>query len=172
MLTKNVEEALNKQIGYEAYASNSYLSMASWCDQEGLRGCTAFFYEQSEEERMHMLKIVKYVNQAGGYAKISAIEPPAENYQSIKHVFETALKQEQEVSKQINNLVELSFQTKDFATYHFLQWYVQEQLEEETLFNTILDIIRIGGEEEKSLLLIDNEISKIRSQVEDPGGES
>jgi ferritin len=170
MLTKNVEEALNKQIGYEAYASNSYLSMASWCDQEGLRGCTAFFYEQSNEERMHMLKIVKYVNQTGGHAKISAVEPPAETYQSVKDVFEKALRQELEVSQQINQLVELSFQAKDFATYNFLQWYVQEQIEEETLFNAILDIIRIGGQEAKSLLLIDNEISKIRSQIQGPAG--
>lgn len=166
MLNKKILDALNEQIEYEAYASSSYLAMASWCEKEGLRGCTGFFYEQSGEEREHMLKIIRYINGAGGHAVIPAVEEPQAEYKSIKDVFETSLKQEQGVSKQIYKLVELSFNTKDFGTYHFMQWYVAEQLEEENLFKMTLDIIRIAGEEERSLLLIDNEIAKVRASAE------
>jgi len=165
MLTKKVEKALNEQIGYEGYASSSYLSMASWCEKEGLRGCTAFFYEQAAEEREHMLKLVRYINGAGGHAHVPAIKEPPATYKSIKHIFELSLEQERDVTKQINKLVELTFGAKDFTSYNFLQWYVEEQLEEETLFNSILDIIKLAGKEEKSLLLIDNEISKVRSEL-------
>lgn len=165
MLTKKVEEALNHQIAYEAYASSSYLSMASWCEVQGLRGATAFFYAQSAEERVHMLKIIRYINIAGGHALIPAVKEPANAYKSLKDVVETSLHQEQDVTKQINKLVELSFEAKDFATHHFLQWYVAEQLEEENLFTTILNIIKLGGkDEQRSLLIIDNEIAKIRGE--------
>lgn len=164
MLTKKVEAALNGQIVYEAYASSSYLSMASWCDTQGMRGAAKFFYTQSDEERVHMLKIVHYINTANGHALVPAIKEPAHTYKSFQDVFEISLAQEEEVTKQINNLVELSFDVKDFATHNFLQWYVKEQLEEENLFHTILNVIKLGGKEERSLLLIDNEISKIRAE--------
>ena len=164
MLTKKVEEALNKQVANEAYASNSYLSMASWCDKEGLRGCAAFFYEQSDEERVHMLKLAKYVNLVGGHALISDIKAPPAEYKSVKQVFEMALDQEMDVTKQINKLVELSFDTKDFASFNFLQWFIEEQVEEENLFRTILNIIKISGDDEKALLFIDNEIARVRGE--------
>ena len=163
MLNKRVEKTLNDQIAKEAYASNSYLAMASWCEQKGLRGCTAFFYGQSDEERQHMLKLIKYVNDSAGEAVIDAITQPKSDYKSIKDIFETSLKQERAVTASINNLVELAFTTKDHATYNFLQWYVSEQHEEESLFKTILDIINLGEEDKQSLLLVDIEIGKIRA---------
>lgn len=171
MLNKKIIDALNKQIEYEAYAASSYLAMASWCEREGLRGCSEFFYEQSSEEREHMLKIVRYINGAGENAVIPAIEKPRGEYKSLKDIFETSLKQEQDVSKQIYKLVEQSFELRDFGTNHFMQWYVAEQLEEENLFRLTLDILRIAGKEDQSLLLIDNEIAKLRSSAEKPGDE-
>ena len=165
MIHKQIEEAINEQVANEAYASSSYLSMASWCEITGLRGAAAFFYQQSDEERVHMLKMVKYVNEAGGHALIPVIKEPPVTYKSINEAFEIALKQEQGVTKQINKLVDLSLQSKDYASFHFLQWFVEEQLEEEKLFRTILDVIKLGSADPRSsLLLIDNEITKIRGE--------
>ncbi len=166
MLTKKIAAALNDQMVKEAFASNSYLSMASWCDDQGLRGCAEFFYAQSNEEREHMFKIVKYINESEGHAHIPSIKEPLCKYKSIKEVFELSLEQEKEVSKLINKLVELALGDKDYATNNFLQWFVAEQHEEEQLFRSILDIIRLAGSEGKNLLIIDNEVLKIRSRKE------
>lgn len=166
MLGKKIEKALNEQIALEAYASSSYLAMASWCETRGFRGATRFFYAQSDEERMHMLKLVKYVNSSGGQAKIPALEEPEATYKILKNTFEVALKQEQGVSESINHLVELTFNTKDYATHNFLQWYVKEQHEEESLFKSILDVFSLAGADERSLLILDNEIMKIRAEFE------
>ena len=166
MLTKKIESALNDQIVMEAYASNSYLAMASWCEVKGFRGATKFYYAQSEEERIHMLKLVKYVNASGGHANITSVEGPERAYKTLRETFETALKQERGVSSSINNLVELTFNQKDYTTHNFLQWYVQEQHEEENLFKTILDIFTLAGTDGKSLIIVDNEIMKIRAEIE------
>ena len=165
MLEKKIEDALNKQIAYEAYASNSYLSMASWCEKEGLRGSALFLYGQSEEEREHMMKIIKYVNTAGGHAKVSPLKEPLYHYDSLSHVFELAFEHETHVTKQINQLAELTLNNKDYTSFHFLQWFLEEQVEEENLFRTILDIIKHGGKDARSLLMIDNEIGKMRETV-------
>ena len=167
MLSKRVEKALNDQIAKEAYASNSYLAMASWCETKGLRGCTSFFYKQADEERQHMLKLIKYVNASGGGATIPALAQPKEHYDSINDLFDISLKQERDVTDSINKLVELSFSAKDHASYNFLQWYVSEQHEEEGLFKTILDIINLGGKDSRSLLLVDLEIGKIGTSEDD-----
>ena len=164
MIHKKIEEAVNEQIANEAYASSSYLSMASWCEKQGLRGAAGFFYQQSDEERVHMLKMVKYVNEAGGHALVSMIKEPPSSYKSINEAFEIALDQERSVTKQINKLVDLSLETKDYASFHFLQWFVEEQLEEEKLFRLILDVIKLAGKDPRSLLLVDNEIAKIRGE--------
>lgn len=166
MLSKKIETALNDQIAKEAYASSSYLSMASWCEVKGLRGCAGFFYAQSQEEREHMLKLIKYVNEAGGHAVIPAINEPLAHYKSVTHVFEVSLSQEMDVTKSINRLVELTFSSKDYASFNFLQWYVAEQHEEENLFTSALNILSLAGKEEKSLIIVDNEIAKLKSKEE------
>src|SRR5206468_3734847 len=99
------------------------------------------------------------------HAVIPVIKEPPATYKSVTEAFEIALKQEQGVTKQINNLVDLALENKDYASFHFLQWFVEEQMEEEKLFRTILDVIKLGGADPRSsLLLIDNEIAKIRGQ--------
>ena len=162
MLSKKIEAALNEQIAREAYAANYYLAMASWCEKGGLRGCAGFMYEQSEEELEHMMKLFRYVNAAGGHSLVSAIKEPPPTYKSISHVFELALEHEIGVTKSINKLVELCFDEKDYSSFNFLQWYVSEQHEEEKLFNSILDVIKIAGTDGRGLLLLDNEIAKLR----------
>ena len=163
MLSKKIEAALNDQIAKEAYASNYYLAMASWCEKTGLRGTAAFFYEQSAEELEHMMKLLRYVNAAGGHGHVSAVKEPANTYKSVSQVMELALAHEISVTKSINKLVELCFSEKDYSSFNFLQWYVAEQHEEERLFTAILDIIRITGTEGRGVYFIDNEIGKLRS---------
>ena len=166
MLSAKIEKALNEQIVKEDYAARSYLAMASWCEKSGLRGCAGFLYQQSKEELEHMMKLFRYVNAAGGHALVSVLKEPANTYKSISYVFQLALEHEIGVTKSINKLVELCLTEKDYSSFNFLQWYVSEQHEEEKLFNSILDVIKIAGTDGKGLLLIDNEISKLRDTGE------
>ena len=165
MLSKKIETALNGQIANEAYASSVYLAMACWCERKGLRNATAFFYEQSAEERMHMLKLVKYINDSGGNVKISAVKEPPAKFKSLKEIFEISFAQEAEYTKAFYKLVEISLDAKDFTTHSFLQWFVNEQHEEECLFQSLLDLLKLTGEESKNLLLVDIEIAKVRAAV-------
>jgi ferritin len=163
MLSKNVEKALNAQLAKEAYAANSYLAMATWSETQGYKGASDFFYGQSDEEREHMMKFVKYINASGGHALVPALKEPAQKYDSLKATFEVSLAQEQDVTKSIHELVTLSQETKDYATLHFLQWFVAEQHEEECLFQSILDMFKIS--EGKNMLLLDREIARTREQA-------
>ena len=162
MISAKIADALNEQIAKEAYAASYYLSMASWCETSGLRGCTAFFYEQSEEETEHMMKLFRYVNAAGGHAIAPDVKEPPRTYKSIAQIFELGLEHEINVTKSINKLVELCFGAKDYASFNFLQWYVSEQHEEENLFRSILDLVKITGADSRSLIFLDNEITRIR----------
>lgn len=164
MLNKKIEKELNGQIAREAHASSSYLSMASWCETQGLRGSASFFYTQSQEERVHMLKLVKYVNESRGHALIPALKEPKTEFKSLHEVFELSLEQERDVTKSINHLVELTFSSKDYASFNFLQWYVAEQHEEESLFAAILDLLNLAGKDGRSLLIVDGEIAKMHTK--------
>ncbi len=171
MLSEKIQEALNAQITLEATASANYLAMASWCDREGLNGCAAFFYAQSDEERMHMLKIVHYVNEMDGHALIPAVAKPQSEFESIQKIFQTVYEQEQEVTASINNLMSMSQNEHDHATTVFLQWYVAEQREEEAQVRDILDKIKLIGAGSQSLYYIDKELERINKQreaTEDP----
>lgn len=164
MLSVKVQSALNQQIAEEDYAAHYYLAMASWCDKSGLSGSSKFLYAHAEQEKQHMMKLFKYVNDAGGHAIVQAVKEPPAKFKSISNVFELTLAQEKNVTKSINALVDLCLSEKDYSTFNFLQWYVAEQHEEERLLNSILDLIKIAGVEGRGLFLIDKEIEK-RSQT-------
>src|SRR5687767_1276482 len=106
MLSKKIQDALIKQIAEENFASFYYLSMASWCDKAGLQGCARFLYGHSEAERVHMMKLFRYVNDAGGHAIVQAVKAPPANFKSVTDVMELILKHERHVTKAINDLVE------------------------------------------------------------------
>ncbi len=170
MLSKNMEKALNDQIRIEAESSQVYLSMASWAEVKGLEGISLFMYKQSDEERMHMLKLVKYVNERGGQSVISALTEPKAVYDSFQKMFEDLYEHEIFVSKSINELVHVALQEKDYATHNFLQWYVAEQMEEEALARTILDKINLIGNDKSGLYLFDRDVQQItvESAAADP----
>jgi len=160
MLSKTLQEALNRQVQMEAQSSQAYLAMASWAEiQPGLEGVTEFFYNQSEEERVHMLKLIRYINERGGYAVISTLEQPMVTFPSLKKMFDEFLNHELNVSNSINELVDLALQEKDFATHNFLQWYVSEQLEEERTARTLNDKLELIGEDRGGLYLFDRDMA-------------
>jgi ferritin len=170
MLSKNLEEALNKQVAYEAASAHTYLAMASWSDiQPGLEGVAGFFYQQSEEERMHMLKLVKYINERGGYAVVPELKQPETKFKSLKKVFEAFFQSEKSVSESINELVNLALKEKDYATHNFLQWYVAEQMEEESLARKLNEKLELIGEDKSGLYLFDRDILSYRANSENKG---
>jgi ferritin len=165
MLSKTVAEALNKQVQMEAESSQAYLAMASWAEiQPGLEGVTSFFYTQSEEERMHMLKLMKFINERGGFAVVPSLEQPMLTFTSLKKLFDEFLKHELKVSDSINELVHLCLNEKDYATHNFLQWYVNEQMEEERTARTLNDKLEMIGEDRSGLYLFDRDIMGARSE--------
>ncbi|WP_313807549.1 ferritin [Flavobacterium sp.] len=158
MLTKTIQTAINDQIKIEADSSQIYLAMASWAEVQGFEGISAFMYKQSDEERMHMLKLVKYANQRGGEAKIPNVIEPVLDCSSFKALFTQLYEHEVKVSASINELVHISLSEKDYATHNFLQWYVSEQIEEEATARTILDKINLIGDDKGGLYLFDNDM--------------
>ena len=167
MLSKRMQEALNEQIRIEAESSQVYLAMASWAEiQPGIDNVTSFFYQHSDEERMHMLKMIHFVNERGGFATIPALEQPPLTFPSIKHAFQALLKHEEFVSQSINKLVDISLEEKDYATHNFLQWYVAEQIEEEALARTMNDKLELIGDDKGGMYLFDKDILTISMESE------
>ncbi len=161
MLSKKIEEALNKQVTIEAESSQVYLAMASYAENLGFEGVSQFMYAHSDEEREHMLKLIKFINERGGHAKVSELSAPPTEFGSFKDMFQNLFNHEVMVSKTINDLVDVSLQEKDYATHNFLQWYVSEQIEEEALARNILDKINLIGDDKSGFYLFDNDIKQL-----------
>jgi ferritin len=170
MISKNIEKAIIDQITAEEHSSRIYLSMASWCEVNGFPGAAIFLYDHADEERMHMLKLVHYLNDRGGYAISEALEQPPFEFKSLKHVFEEVLKHEIYITGRINDLVKLSMKENDFTTANFLQWYVTEQIEEESLARSILDKFNLAEGAKGGLFHIDKELESMAA-AEAAGGE-
>jgi ferritin len=161
MLSSKVSNALNKQIELEASSSQYYLAMASWAETQGLNGVAGFLYTHADEERMHMLKLIKFVNERGGQGIVPALEQPPIKFKSVKSVFEEILKHEVKVTNEINKLVETTLKKKDYTTHNFLQWYVSEQIEEEALARQIVDKMKLISEDKSGLYFFDRDLESI-----------
>lgn len=160
-----VEKALNEQIEKEGQSSQFYLAMASWAEVQGLNGTSQFMYKQSDEERFHMLKLVKFVNERGGKAVIPGFSTPPTEFDSVLNVFELLLSHEIKITESINDLVEVCLEEKDYPTHNFIQWYLSEQLEEEASARTILDKVKLIGEDKAGLYLFDRDLENSTIQV-------
>lgn len=160
-LLEETEILLNKQIELEAVSSAIYLSMASWCETKGYENSSNFLYKHTDEERMHMMKIFRYVNEAGGHALQPEIKDIPHDFKSLRKVFEEVLDHEIFITKSIHTLVDHCQSKRDFTTFNFLQWYVTEQREEEILARRILELFDIIGEDGLGLWTIDLEIGKL-----------
>ena len=164
MLGKKVEDALNDQVALESFSSAQYLAMASWLENLGFEGTATYLYQQSDEERIHMLKLFHYINDAGGKAIASGIEKPIQEFESLQDVFSKIFAQEQKVTASIHHLLNLAYEEKDHTTHNFLQWYVSEQLEEEATFRSILDKLRIIGDNGGVLYMFDKDMRDLVTQ--------
>ncbi len=171
MLSKKIEQALNNQIELEASSSNYYLAMASWAEVQGLTGVATFLYGHSDEERMHMTKLIQFVNERGGHGIVPTLKAPPAKYKSVGEVFETILSHETKVSQSINELVDLCLKEKDYSTQSFLQWYVTEQIEEEALARTNVDKLRLMGGEKAALYFFDRDLADARAKMAKGGGK-
>lgn len=149
-LSKSIATALNAQITTEAHASQIYLSYAAWTAKQGFNGISHFLFRHAQEERNHMMKIIEYILKRGGEVQIAAIPAPEEDPTSINACFEKLLKHEIDNTKSIYKLVKISFDEEDWATWNMMQWFVKEQIEEETIVMNLLDKIKIAGGEKAS----------------------
>lgn len=155
MISKKVEDAINVQIKNEEHSSRIYMAMASYCETNGYRGAAEFLYKQSDEERMHMLKFIKFLNDRGGYARLNSLDMPHAEFTSLLEVFQHVLKHEEFITSAINQLYEITINEKDYTTGNFLQWYINEQIEEESTAHTILDQIKLVGDDKAGMFHID-----------------
>lgn len=162
MLSKSMQNALNEQVRIEAESSQLYLAMASWAEiQPGIDNTAEFFFRHSNEEREHMLKLLHFINERGGFAVIPALPQPQLTFPSLNHAFKQLLEHEIMVSNSINNLVDIALSEKDFATHNFLQWYVAEQIEEEALARILNDKLELIGEDKSGLYLFDRDVLNV-----------
>ncbi len=160
MLNKKIESILNTQVEKEGYSSSLYLAMASWAEVNGYGGIAGWLYQQSGEERIHMLKIIAYVNERGGHAVVPSFNQPPVNQKSVSKMFEDILKHEQFISQSINEIVASCIEEKDYTTHSWIQWFVNEQIEEEAQVQKILDKLSLVGE--NNLYLLDRDIMSFR----------
>jgi len=158
MLSSKIEKALNNQIEIEAASSQFYLAMASWAETQGLNGTANFLFLHSDEERMHMLKLMRFVNERGGKAIVPALKQPPKTFKNVTQIFEELLSHEVMVTKEINNVVDVCLQEKDYTTHNFMQWYVSEQIEEEALARTIMDKLNMIGSDKSGMYLFDRDL--------------
>jgi ferritin len=167
MLKKKIEDICNRQVEREGYSSNLYLAMASWAENNGLSGVAAWMYSQSDEERIHMLKFIKYINERDGKAVMPAFKKPATEFKSVEDVFIEVLKHEEFVTASINEIVALTLEEKDFNTHNFLQWFVMEQVEEEASVRIVLDKLRLVGK--NNMYEFDRDILGLRKPAANAG---
>jgi len=159
MINKTVEKAINDQIREEENSSRIYLAMASWCDSNGFPGAAGFFYRQTQEERFHALKFIQYVNERGGHAKLQAMPEPSNKYESLFEIFKETLKHEEFITACINKLYEVVSNEKDFTTQTWLQFFITEQIEEESTVRGILDKFELIGNDKGGFYMLDNELA-------------
>jgi len=161
MLKKKIEDICNRQVEREGYSSNLYLAMASWAENNGLSGVAQWLYTQADEEKIHMLKFIKYINERGSKAVMPAFKKPPEDYKSVEEMFMEVLKHEEFVTASINEIVALTMEEKDFNTHNFLQWFVMEQVQEETSVRIILDKLKLVGK--NNMYQFDRDIMTLRT---------
>ncbi len=147
LIGERMNQALNEQVGRELGASNQYINIAAYFDRESLPELAGFFFRQSDEEREHALRFVRYILDAGGRMEVPAIEAPPSGFASAEAAVQQALDWELEVTRQINALMDLAIQENDHTTQQFLRWFVEEQLEEVSTMEELLGVVRRAGED-------------------------
>jgi ferritin len=144
-LSATLAKALNNQMTNEAHNAQIYLAYASWASDNGYDGIANFLFRHANEERNHMMKFLEYILKRGGKVVVTAIPAPGPDPVNVNDCFEKVFKSEVENTSKIYAIVEMSMAEKDWATWNFMQWFVKEQTEEETLAMDLLNKIKVAG---------------------------
>ncbi|MCD6545757.1 MAG: ferritin [Thermotogae bacterium] len=160
MLKEKMADALNKQINEELYSAYLYLSMSAYFDSIGLKGFANWMMVQYKEEMDHAMKIYNYLLSQGESVKLLSLKEPPHKWDSPLHAFEETLKHEQHITQCINDLVDLAEELKDRPTYNFLQWYIDEQVEEEENDREIINKLKLIGDSHNGLFMLDRELAQ------------
>jgi len=158
MLSKKLEDAINEQIRVEFHSAYIYLSMSAYCETINFPGAASWLQAQNIEETEHGMKLFTFVNDRGGHAKLKELSQPQVHFDSLLDIFETSLNHEKNVSEKIYKLYELAIEEKDYPTQVMLQWFIQEQVEEEKTVSDIVENLKMAGSDSQALLLLDKEL--------------
>ncbi|HLC05409.1 MAG TPA: ferritin [Anaerolineales bacterium] len=169
LISETLSEAFNAQAGRELGASNQYINIATFFDVESLPELAAFFYRQSDEERMHALKFVHYVAEAGGEVALPTVPAPSGGIKTAEEAVKRALDWELEVTQQINSLMDQAIKENDHIAQDFLRWFVTEQLEEVSSMDQLLSVIRRAGQ--NGLLMVEQYLARAGAPAASPGAE-
>jgi len=156
-MDKNLVKEINTQLNFEIESAHVYLAMAGYVATLGLDGFENWFMIQYEEELAHAKKFINYLNERGERVNITGFETPRNDFDSLLEVFEVSLNHEKEVTRRINNLVSIAHDVKDYAAISFLNWYVDEQVEEEDTFSSLIDKIKLV--KDAGLYMLDQEMA-------------
>ena len=168
MINDSMVTSLNEQVRREFQAAQNYLAMATYLDGKSLEYLAAFFYAQGDEERVHAMKLVRYLLDVGHTPTIPAIEGPKADFEGVKEIIEASLTQEQAVTAAIHELVDEALTAKDHATYQFLLWFVDEQVEEEASFGKLLDIVEMS----QNVLQVEHYVRHMATGEDSAGDEA
>ncbi len=160
MFTEVLEKAFNEQLKWKIYSAYLYIGMAAYFEEKSLDGFAHWFKAQAAEELMHASKFYKFILERGGKVILEEIPKPPFGFFTPLEVFEYALNHEKEVTKRINDLMELAKEEKDNASQIFLQWFITEQVEEEASFGNIVEKLKMAGDNLQSLVFLDKELSQ------------
>ena len=160
MLKEKIQTAMNEQIKHELYSAYLYLSMAAYSESVALPGFAHWLQLQAQEEVEHAMKFYHFINERGGRVTLMAIEQPPAEFESPLDIFEMTLEHEQKVTALINGLYKLALEEDDYASQVFLQWFVEEQVEEEATATEILDMLKMAGDKGQALLMMDRQLGQ------------
>ena len=159
MINEKLEKAFNEQINKELYSEYLYLAMKIYFQKLNLQGFVNWFDVQVQEEHAHAMGMLNYLDERGGDCVLEAIDKPVIEGKTILEVFEQVLKHEEYVTSRINHLADVADEVKDRAALHFLEWYLKEQVEEESSVNGVLTTLRLIGDDKKALLMFDKDLA-------------
>ncbi|HED10201.1 MAG TPA: ferritin [Caldithrix abyssi] len=169
MLSEKMVQALNDQVRDELYSEYYYLAMSAWCEENDLPGMASFMALKSNEERSHAMKIYHYILDRGGRVVLQAIAQPPADFKSHCHIFESMLEHEKLVTGLIHNLYSLALDEKDYATQVMLQWFIEEQVEEEKEATELIQQCKMIGDSESALFLFDQKLGQVTPGTAEDG---
>lgn len=168
-ISSTLEEALSTQMNVELFQSHTYLSYGIYADDKGYGGISNFLFRHSQEEREHAIKFMQYILNRGGKPKVTAIKAAPEDPKSLGDCFNQVFNHEVDNTEKIYRLVDMALEEKDWATWNFLQWFVKEQIEEETLAMDLIDKLKIAGGDratDESLFYLDKELGETPDEAD------